>query len=87
MDLDRLRLLRNYVYANGENRRSANNELEDWNGRWMPDRSNEPIPPPKVYAKQSESEVHGPSESLHGARMGVPSSKCDDAKVGRYLHI
>ena len=81
VDLDRLRLLRNYVYANGENRRSANDELDDWNGRWMPDRSNEPIPPLKIYAKQSESGGHGPSESLHGVLMGVPSSTCDDAKT------
>ncbi|XP_076244050.1 uncharacterized protein LOC143185172 [Calliopsis andreniformis] len=80
VDLDKLRLLRDYVYRNGENRRNINDEFENWRGRWLPERPDDPIPPPKVFPKDSDAVVHG-LETLHGVPMGQPSVDCDDAKT------
>lgn len=62
----------------GESRRNIiDDELEDWPGRWMPDRPNDPTPSPKIFPKISETNV----QSLHGIPMGYSSQNCDDAKV------
>lgn len=78
-DLDQVDSFREYVFGrDGESRRNIiNDELEDWPGRWMPDRPNDPTPPPKIFPKISETSV----QSLHGIPMGYSSQNCDDAKV------
>ncbi|XP_006621423.1 uncharacterized protein LOC102680815 [Apis dorsata] len=77
-DLNRVDSFREYVFGrDGENRRNIiNDELEDWPGRWMPDRPNDPTPPPKIFPKISQTTV----QSLHGIPMGYSSQNCDDAK-------
>ncbi|KZC06978.1 PREDICTED: uncharacterized protein LOC107195223 [Dufourea novaeangliae] len=74
---DRLSLLQKYGYNNRENRRNANNASDSWNGRWMPDRPGEPIPPPKIFPK---TEIFA-SGSIHEIPMGQPSVNCDDART------
>ncbi|KOC62584.1 hypothetical protein WH47_04245 [Habropoda laboriosa] len=84
VDFDRLRLLRKYAYdtQNGENRRNVNDdELENWKGRWMPDRPNDPIPPPKIFPKKEQTSDFQASQSMHGVPMGYISVHCDDAKT------
>lgn len=41
---------------NKENRRDAEDGLENWPGRWMPDRPDDPTPPPKVLPKQENKD-------------------------------
>ncbi|CAK9828798.1 hypothetical protein ANTRET_LOCUS6254 [Anthophora retusa] len=82
--LDRLRLLRKYTYdsQNGENRRNVNDdELENWRGRWMPDKLDDPTPPPKIFPKNEEKSDFQSWQSIHGVPMGYPSVHCDDAKT------
>lgn len=71
--LDRWTALRRYLARNRENRRDAEDEFENWQGRWMPDRPGQPTPPPKVFGKDTHD--------LHGVPMGQPSDQCDDAKT------
>ncbi|KAL0124369.1 hypothetical protein PUN28_006298 [Cardiocondyla obscurior] len=56
-----LRILNNSDY-NKEKRRNIENALEtdDWHGRWMPDRPNDPKPPPKVLPKELLPEMNWP---------------------------
>lgn len=81
-DFDRLTSLRKYAFDHDrESRRNIDDELENWTGRWMPDRPNEFTPPPKVLANVDQITLPGSSQSLHGVPMGYPSRNCDDAKV------
>ncbi|XP_033355164.1 uncharacterized protein LOC117236380 [Bombus vosnesenskii] len=81
-DFDRLTSLRQYAFNNDrESRRNIDDELENWTGRWMPDRPNEFTPSPKVLAKDDQITLSGSSQSLHGVPMGYPSRNCDDAKT------
>nr|XP_031835368.1 uncharacterized protein LOC116428188 [Nomia melanderi] len=82
------RLLRPYELfdrLNGENRRNAdgNGSGDSWHGRWMPDRPDEPIPPPKIFPKipLESKESFLDRAVLHGVTMGYPSPDCDDAKT------
>ncbi|XP_029042753.1 uncharacterized protein LOC114875985 [Osmia bicornis bicornis] len=77
---NRLNSLRKYLLKDGENRRNVD-ELENWKGRWMPDRPTDPLPPPKVFGKNYEPEVYRSSHLLHNIPMGQPSATCDDAKT------
>ncbi|KAK9297439.1 hypothetical protein QLX08_008864 [Tetragonisca angustula] len=87
LDLDRLISLRKYASRDdrGESqRRNANgeDELENWTGRWMPDRLNDPTPPPKVFPKMDQTSDFESSHSFHGGvPMGYSSKSCDDAKT------
>ena len=86
LDLDRLISLRKYASRDdrGESqRRNANgeDEPESWTGRWMPDRPNDPTPPPKVFPKMDQTADFESSHSFHGVPMGYSSKSCDDAKV------
>lgn len=81
-DFDRLTSLRKYAFDDDrESRRNIDGELENWTGRWMPDRPNEVTPSPKVVEKVDPITLSGSSQSLHGVPMGHPSRNCDDAKV------
>lgn len=86
-NLDRLISLRKYASLDdgGESqRRNANGEgePESWTGRWMPDRPNDPTPPPKVFPKMDQTTDFESFHSFHGrVPMGYSSKSCDDAKV------
>ncbi|XP_033342447.1 uncharacterized protein LOC117229769 [Megalopta genalis] len=69
--------LRHALRDDRENRRNANEEI--WKGRWMPDRPDDPAPPPKVFPKTEQSSLG--LETLHGVQMGWKSPNCDDAKT------
>ncbi|XP_072745291.1 uncharacterized protein [Anoplolepis gracilipes] len=58
-----IQLFHGYKY-NKENRRNIDQDLENWTGRWMPDRPDIPTPPPKVLPKTQQSYEYG-SELLH----------------------
>lgn len=74
-------LLHSYKY-NKENRRNIENDLENWTGRWMPDRSDDPTPPPKILPKNERLyEYESIVEYPHEMYMGHVSPECDDAKV------
>ncbi|XP_003699351.3 uncharacterized protein LOC100875586 [Megachile rotundata] len=82
--------LRKYIYgygeedANGEYRRNVkDDELENWKGRWMPDRPDDPLPPPKIFPENERGDLS--VHSLHGIPMGQPSATCDDAKTNLTL--
>lgn len=62
----------------------SNNKLEDWPGRWMPDRPGDPTPPPKVLPKNEQEHYDSVTELSHKMQhiqMGHVSPDCDDAKV------
>lgn len=78
--------LRDYVYGYGEeetneeNRRNVkDDELENWKGRWMPDRPDDPLPPPKIFPENERPDL--PTHTLHRIPMGQVSPTCDDAKT------
>ncbi|XP_017880005.1 uncharacterized protein LOC108624905 [Ceratina calcarata] len=62
-------------------RRDVYEGLESWTGRWMPDRLNDPTPPPKVFPKTENAKDQGSMHDIHGIAMGHPSVNCDDAKT------
>jgi len=64
------------------NRRNID-DLQNWTGRWMPDREGDPTPPPKVWPKERYNEEYeSVTESFHGIHHGVVQAQCDDGKVG-----
>jgi hypothetical protein len=64
------------------NRRNID-DVENWTGRWMPDREGDPTPPPKVWPKERFNEDYeSVTESFHGIHHGVVQPQCDDGKVG-----
>jgi len=49
-----------------DKRRNIEDEFENWNGRWMPDRPDDPKPPPKVFPKnQQQYEYESVTELPH----------------------
>ncbi|XP_012264906.2 uncharacterized protein LOC105691173 [Athalia rosae] len=57
-------------------------EDEKWTGRWMPSRSDDPTPPPKVLHKTGKFKDHNvPADPDHLIGMGVQSKQCDDGKT------
>lgn len=80
-----------YDQPNGENRRNAdrNGFGDSWNGRWMPDRPDEPIAPPKIFPKIATKNEEQLLDRgfLHSVPMGIPSPDCDDAKVFASLPV
>lgn len=78
--LDGLKLVQDYIENDQENRRSTENELENWAGRWMPDRPGDPTPPPKVLPKNKPEYYVSITEHPH-KYMGHVFPDCDDAKV------
>lgn len=81
IDFDRLAFLRKYILANTENRRNVYDAFETWNGRWMPDRPGDPLPPPKIFPKTDSQYMDRSSQFHHLVPMGHPSKDCDDAKT------
>lgn len=80
--LHRLDLLRHYDDDRKFRRFMSNDALENWTGRWMPERPDDPTPPPKVFPKTEEDNaLGGLMHDSHGIAMGHPSSTCDDAKT------
>lgn len=47
----------------------------------MPDRPDDPTPPPKVLPKDEPRHYESVTESPHEMYMGRVSPKCDDGKV------
>lgn len=74
---------------NKENRRNIDNDLENWTGRWMPDRPDDATPPPKILPKNKRLyEYESITEFPHDMYMGHVSPECDDAKVNiTFNHI
>jgi len=65
-----------------EKRRNIEDEFENWNGRWMPDRPDDPKPPSKVLSKtRQQYEYESVTAFPHEMYMGHVSPECDDAKV------
>ncbi|XP_018050647.1 PREDICTED: uncharacterized protein LOC108688767 isoform X2 [Atta colombica] len=59
-----LHTLHNNEYK--DKRRNIEDEFENWNGRWMPDRPDDPKPPPKVFPKnQQQYEYESVTELPH----------------------
>ncbi|KAL6448279.1 hypothetical protein ACFW04_000327 [Cataglyphis niger] len=66
---------------NKENRRNIDNDLENWTGRWMPDRPDDATPPPEVLKNKRLYEYESITEFPHDMYMGYVSPECDDAKT------
>nr|ARK19811.1 venom protein [Ampulex compressa] len=79
--VDPLRLLRTPGGIVRGGRRGTDDEYESWPGRWMPDKPNDPTPPPKVLPKSDAPHDGYKFESSHRIQMGRPTSDCDDAKT------
>ncbi|XP_032688449.1 uncharacterized protein LOC116852328 [Odontomachus brunneus] len=78
-NLNLLDIYQTYLENNKENRRDVD-ELENWTGRWMPERLGDPTPPPKVYPHNG-LEYEETMAGHHNMYMGQISSDCDDAKT------
>lgn len=74
---------------NKENRRNIDNDLENWTGRWMPDRPDDATPPPKILPNNKRLyEYESITEYPHDMYMGHVSPECDDARVNiTFNHI
>ena len=59
-----------------KSRETTESSLENWTGRWMPDRAGDPTPPPKIFPIGSSEEA----AAIHRQSMG-PNKACDDGKV------
>ncbi|CAD1476141.1 unnamed protein product, partial [Heterotrigona itama] len=82
LDLDRLISLRDDRGESERQNANGEDEPESWTGRWMPDRPNDPTPPPKVFPKTDQTTDFESSGSFHGGvPMGYSSKSCDDAKT------
>ncbi|KAM0733234.1 Tumor protein p53-inducible protein 13 [Formica fusca] len=81
--VQRLMHLLHYGYKyNKENRRNIDNDLENWTGRWMPDRPDDTTPPPKILPKDKRLyEYESITEFPNDIYMGHVSPECDDAKT------
>lgn len=53
------------LLKNKENRRDAEDGVENWPGRWMPDRPDDPTPPPKILPKQENEDGGSATEMSH----------------------
>lgn len=74
-----LHILDNNEY-NEEKRRSNEDESENWNGRWMPDRPDDPKPPPKVLPKSQRYEYEPITElpqEIHWTGRWMPDKPGD----------
>ncbi|XP_011170662.1 uncharacterized protein LOC105203549 [Solenopsis invicta] len=83
-----LHILDNNEY-NKEKRRNIKDELENWNGRWMPDRPDDPKPPPKVWPKNQqqyeyESVTEIPSE-MHWTGRWMPDRPDNPKPLSKIL--
>ncbi|XP_020278335.1 uncharacterized protein LOC109852012 [Pseudomyrmex gracilis] len=63
-DQNPIELLMNLL-KNKENRRDAEDGVENWPGRWMPDRPDDPTPPPKILPKQENEDGGSATEMSH----------------------
>jgi hypothetical protein len=82
MKFNLLDILNDYTEGEKEHRRdSIEDPYENWTGRWLPSRPNDPTPPPKVvFGRVNNNESH----HISGVPMGVKSVDCDDGKVMKY---
>lgn len=75
-----LRILDNNEY-NKEKRRNIEDELENWHGRWMPDRPDDPKPPSKVLSKNQQQyeykSVTEPPYDMHWLGRWMPDRPGD----------
>lgn len=74
--------------SNKENRRRDADD-ENWSGRWMPDRPDDPTPPPKIWPKQEDEDgsltemSHEMSHEWNGRmpdRVDTPMYRTQSAK-------
>lgn len=73
------------------NEHEETEEEENWNGRWLPARSDDPIPPPKVLHQTGVFKDNDIQESgEHRVGMGMQPHRCDDGKVktiGEFIFV
>lgn len=71
-----------HSYKNKENRRNIEDDLENWTGRWMPDKPDDSTPSSKTLPKNNRLyEYESITEYPHEMYMGHVSPECDDAKT------
>lgn len=70
-----------HSYKNKENRRNIEDDLENWTGRWMPDKPDDSTPPSKTLPKNNRLYEYESITEYSHEYMGHVSPECDDAKV------